>query len=95
MMMMLVVCKSEYIYNGNNVLSNLRKYEDIFELQSRIIGHAKCYLLQDDNLEDFMVDGIYVSVYRHSNSYELYFDDYVMSIDTYDRQIMDYSLSRK
>ena len=93
--MMIVSLKSEYIYNANNVYINLREYENIFEIESKIIGYIKCYLIQNDNLEDFIIDNRYVSVYKNGNSYELYFDDYVMNIDTYERQIIDYSLSKR
>ena len=32
----------------------------------------------------------FVSVYEHSGGYELYFDNYVIDIDVYNKQIVNY-----
>lgn len=92
MMMSLIVIKNDYIFKANNIYINLREYEDIFEKEAKVIGHAKCYILQNDDLDDYMVDGIYVSVYNTSNGYKLVFDEYVMELEVYDRQIVDFKM---
>lgn len=93
--MSLIALKSDYVYKANNVYINLKEYEDIFRLQAQVLTYAKCYLIQNDGLNDFIVDGIHVDVYGDNNHYELYFDDYYMKIDVYERLIIDYSISRR
>lgn len=93
-MMSLIAIKSDYIYKANNVYINLKEYEDIFELEALVLTYAKCYLIQNNELNDFIVNGIYVCTYGSGNNYELYFDNYVMKIDVYERMIIDYSMKR-
>ena len=93
-MMTLIAMKNDYIYKANNVYINLKEYEDIFEIEASVLSYAKCYLIHNDELDDFIVNGIYVNVYGSNSSYELYFYDYYMHIEVYDRQIIDYYFER-
>lgn len=91
---MIIAAKSEYIYCANTTYSNLREYEEVFSLEANIINHAKCSLLRNEELDDFYACGTYVSVYGNGNNYNLYFDQYHMEIETYDKQIVNFKTER-
>lgn len=74
--------------------TNLQEAEEIFALQAQVIDYAKCVLMRNDVLEDYYVFGTYVSVYKNTNGYDLYFDDYHLSLDIYGKQIIDYKMER-
>ena len=88
MMMNLIFNKIDYIISANTIYNRFRQSQDSFYKQALIIEKAKCMLLQDDNLENFYVDGCFVSVYSYGNRYGLYFDNYCIEIDVYERQII-------
>lgn len=91
---MMIVAKSDYIFNANNVYYNLNKHLDVFKLEANIINYAKCVLLRNEELDDFIIDNTYVDVYNNSNGYDLYFDEYILSIEVYDKQIIDLKLKK-
>lgn len=92
--MSLIALKSDYIISANNVYNNLIQLEDIYEKQAQVISYAKYTLLRNEELEDYVINGIYVSVYKTSSGYELCFDEYSIDIDVYDKQIVDFSVLR-
>lgn len=92
--MSVIAAKSEYIYSANSAYSNLQEYEEIFEKEASVISYLKCALLRNDDIDDFYVNGIGVNVYETSSGYELYFDSYVMDVDVYDKQIIDFEVRR-
>lgn len=87
--------KSDYIYSSNEVYSNLSTYEDEFSKQAKVISSFKCMLLRNEEVEDFIIDGIYVSVFNNDDSAILYFDDYVLDVDIKDKMIIDYDISKR
>ena len=91
--MSVIAIKSDYIEKANEAYCNLEEYQHIFEKEAYVISYAKCLLLQQNDLQDFYINGIGVNVYKHSNGYELYFDNYVIDIDVYDKQIVNYKIS--
>lgn len=92
--MSIVTVKSDYILKANSVYYNLKENETIFAKEAMVINHAKCILVRNEELEDFMIDGIYVRVYRNSNGYDMHFDGHVLSITVYEKQIVDFVLKR-
>lgn len=87
--------KSDYLYTGNSVYDNLREFENIFEEEAYVISYAKCALLRNEELDDFYINGISVSVYENSSGYELYFDEFKLDIEVYDKQIIDFSIEKQ
>lgn len=92
--MSLIALKSDYIYYANNIYTNLREFEDIFEQEAQVISYAKYTLLRNEELDDFNINGIYVYVYQTSNGYELCFNGYSLDIDIYNKQIIDFEFGR-
>ena len=90
-----IAAKSDYLYKANEVFYNLQEYEDTFNYEAQILSYVKCILLRNEELDDFDINGIYVSVYDTSSGYELLFDTYTMEIEVYDKQIVDFSISRR
>ena len=93
-LMALIAAKSDYIYKANMAYANLQDHEQVFEMEAQVLSYVKCVLLRNEDLDDFYIYGSVVSVYQTSNGYELYFDDYKMNIDVYDKQIVDFSVRR-
>ena len=93
-MMSLIAAKSDYIVKANSVYRNLQDFEEVFAYEAAVLNRAKCILVRDEELEDFNVDGINVSVYRSKNGYQLNYLDYVMDIDVYEKQIIDFSVRK-
>lgn len=94
LIMSIVTAKTDYIIKANSVYLNLEEYEKVFRLEALIINHIKCLLVRNETLDDFMIDGVYVSVYGHNDEYDLYFHDYVISITVYEKQIVDFVIKR-
>ena len=92
--MTLIVAKSEYIYSANYVYSNLKDYMDIYEKEAYIINYLKCALVRNEDIGDFYINDCYVDVNKNSDGYDLYFDSYVMSIEVYDKQIIDVVINK-
>lgn len=92
--MALIALKADYIYKANSIYKKLQDFEDVFEIEANIINYAKCVIVHDEPLTDFGVMGVYVSVYETSKGYDLYYLDYIMNLNVYDRQIIDFSISR-
>lgn len=90
----LILAKSDYIDSANTVLFNLNEYEDSFEMLASVLNYAKCTLIRNEELEDFYINGIYVSCYNKGDGYDLLYDDYKLTIEVYDNQIIDYDLNR-
>lgn len=84
--------KSDYIISANRVYENLKEFEDIYEKEAQVISYAKYTLLRNEELDDFIVNGIYVSVYDMADGYELCFDGYFIDIDVYDKQIIHFEM---
>lgn len=89
-----IAAKSDYLYKANEVYYNLHEYEDTFNYEVQILSYVKCMLLKSEELSDFDIDGTYVTVYETSSGYELLFDEYTMDIEVYDKQIIDFSISK-
>lgn len=90
-----IAVKSDYLYKANEVYYNLQEYEEVFNLEAQILSYIKCVLLRNEQLEDFVTNDCYVTVYETTNGYELLFDNYVMDIDVYDKQIIDFVTTKQ
>lgn len=86
--------KNDYIIAGNEVYSNLKEYETVLAREAHILDYVKCVLLREETLEDFYTYGTYVFVYEVTNGYTLYFDDYRLDIEVYEKQIVSTNLER-
>jgi len=93
-LMSIIAIKADYISSGNTVYSKLEEYQAIFEEEAYIISYVKCTLLRKEELSDFNINGIEVSVFNSNDGYELYFDDYLISIEVYDDQIVGFKTSK-
>lgn len=93
-MMSVILAKSDYLQSANNVYYNLQENERLFELEANVINYVKCSLLRNEEIDDFYVNGIYVETYETNNGYELCFDDYVMNIEIYDKQIIYFDIRK-
>lgn len=91
--MSVVSLKSDYIFKANSVYSNLLEVEEQFEKQAYVLSYVKCILLREEELEDFYINGISVSVYQTSNGYELYYEGKTLDIEVYNKQIIDFKLT--
>lgn len=94
LMMSIIAMKSEYISCANKVYNNLQEVENIFEKEAYVLSYVKCLLLKEEELDDFYINGINVNAYEISNGYELCFDGIVMNIETYDKQIINFEISK-
>ena len=93
-MLSVILAKSDYLYVGNSVFDNLREAEKIFEDEVYIVSYAKCVLLRNEKLDDFCINGVSVIVYENIRGYELFFADYRLDLEIYDKQIIDFSIER-
>ena len=91
-MMSLIAAKSDYIFKADQVYRNLREFEESFESEAQVINYAKCVLIRKEELEDFYVNGISVSVYENHDGYELHYLDFVMDISVYEDQIIAFDV---
>ena len=90
-MMSLIAVKADYVYKANTIYARLEEFEELFEAEAAVLSYAKCALMRQAPLDDYAANGIYVSVYNSGNGYDLYFLDYVMEIDVYEKQIVNFS----
>ena len=88
-LMSVVVAKSDYIYYANNVFFNLREFEKDFSLEAKVINNVKCTLLRREELDDFYIDGVLVSISNIADGYELSFNNQTIDIIVYENQIID------
>ena len=84
--------KSEYIICANNVYRNLLDAQKIYELEARVINYAKCFLANNEYLDDFEISGYEVTVYNNGQSYDLYVDGYCINLVTYGKQIISFHI---
>lgn len=75
------------------VYNNLKEYQDLFSKETYIINHIKCLLVREEEVNSFYLDGFLVEVMENSYGYDVYFDNYLMSIETSDKQIIDYKIN--
>lgn len=85
---MIITAKSDYIVKANEVYYNLIQYEELFNMEAKIIDYAKCALLRNETLDDFYIDNCLVEVFDYGDEYILYFDNYKMAIEVYNKQII-------
>ena len=93
-MMSLIAAKADYVYKADTVYKKLEDFEELFEIEAHILAYVKCVLVKDMELDDFSERGVYVSVYNSSNGYDLYFMDYVMEVDVYENQVVNFSVRK-
>ena len=93
--MSLIAAKSDYIMKADIVYQNLQEYEEIFESEALVINHLKCLLLREEDIDDFNVEGIIVNVYNSSDGYQLFFENYVMEVSVYEKQIVSFSVKKQ
>ena len=84
--------KSEYIICANNVYRNLLEAQKIYEMEAIVINYAKCFLANNDYLDNFEISGYDVAVYNNGQSYDLYVDEYCINLITYEKQIISFHI---
>lgn len=87
--MNILMIKNDFIIASDEVYDNLKNYEELFAKEAMILNYVKCELLQNDDLDDFSINGIDVFI-SYNNDYYLKFDDKTLIINVKDKQIMDY-----
>ncbi len=93
-MMTLIAAKSDYIMKADMVYRNLEEAEkDLYE-ESLVLDHFKCMLARREEIEDYCVDGICVSVFESSDGYELYYGDRRIALTAYEERIIDFTVYR-
>ena len=94
LVMSIVTAKIDYLNKANEVYLNLREFESVFEKEAQVISEAKCILAKEQELYDFQAGRIDVRVYRNSRGYELYFDEYVLTLTVHENEIVDFEMKR-
>lgn len=82
---------NDYVYKSSEVFNNINESFDDFCDEARVIEYAKCCLINNQELEDFCVDSIYVSVDKNGDEYYLAYNDVCLRIETVDNLIYDYN----
>lgn len=82
---------NDYIYKSDSVFDNMSESIDDFYDEARVIEYAKCVLINRQDLDDFTVDSIYVSVNGGDDEYFLYYDDVELRLEVRDNLIYDYN----
>ena len=90
--MSLIAAKADYITKANEIYKRLEDFKELFEIEAAVIEYSKCALVQEVPLSDFEVDGVRVFVYNSSGGYSLYFLNYLMEIDVYEKQIVNFDV---
>lgn len=93
-LMSLILAKSNYIEVADNIYQQLEQYQDTFNMEAKVLNYVKCCLARNEELVDFYVDGIDVRVSNNNSGYSLYFDNYVIDIEVYEKQIVNFSFSQ-
>ena len=84
--------KTDYIIKSKTALLNLQEFQDHFSLEAKVIWHAKCILMQNEDLDNYYVDGVYVNVDNINGGYQLRYLDYIVDITVFDKMIIDYTI---
>ena len=90
----MIIAMNNYLYLSSKTYKELEEYIDIFEKESIIIDKFKCLLLQEEEIDDFSINGNNVNVYKNNNEYTLLFDGLTLQLFTKDKMIMSYQLKR-
>ena len=93
-MMSLIAAKADYIYKADTIYTKLEEFEELFEIEAHVLTYVKCVLMQEKQLDDFSAGGAYVSIYNSRNGYDLYFLNYVMEIDVFEKQIVNFDVRK-
>lgn len=93
-MLSLITAKSDYIYKANMAYENLNEASELFRQEAYVMNRFKCMLAREEDIDDFVVNGIYVNVYQNNNGYDLYFDSYHINTVVYDKQIVSFEVNR-
>lgn len=92
--MSLIALKSDHIIKADQVYYDLERFGELFAHEALVIDRAKCLLLQEGDLENYMAKGIYVSVDRNSDGFDLHYDSYVIHLSVYERQIINFYVQK-
>ena len=90
----MIIAMNNYLYLSNKTYKELEEYIDVFEKESIVIDKFKCLLLQEEEIDDFSINGNNVNVYKNNNEYTLLFDGLILQLFTKDKMIMSYQLKR-
>lgn len=90
----MIIAMNNYLHLSNKTYKELEEYIDIFEKESIVIDKFKCLLLQEEEIDDFSINGNNVNVYKNNNEYTLLFDGLTLQLFTKDKMIMSYQLKR-
>lgn len=88
-----MIAFSYHLSKSLETLLLLKNYQDNFEIESLVIRSAKCELLQNHELKDYMLDGDYVYVCQSDDGYNLEYCGYEFEIETKDDAITSYKVT--
>lgn len=81
---------NDYIYKSSLALDNINNGLYLFEYEAKLMDYIKCELINDNELNDFEIDGINVSVIKNGDDYELISSVEDIKVETYDGLVIDY-----
>ena len=93
-MMSLIALRSDYIIKADQVYYDLECCEEMFAHEVLVISKAKCLLLQEGELEDYMAGNVYVNVSLNDGGYDLYYECYRIHLYVYERQIINFYVQK-
>lgn len=82
---------NDYIYKSVEVFNNINESYDDFCVEARVIEYVKCCLINNQELDDFYVDSVYVSADKNGDDLYLDYDDVCLKVETVDNLIYDYN----
>ena len=90
--MTMIIAISNYLITYNKINGELKDFIDDFYDEAKLINEAKCYLLNNGKLDNYLLSNNEVSVEKIDNKYLLSYNDcsYLLSIE--DKMIIDYSI---
>ena len=92
--MNLLIAYSYHLNKSLETLILLKEYQDSFEIESLVLRSAKCNLLNNSTLEDYVLDGEVVNVSNNGDDYELNYRDYIFHLETKEKIILSYYVEK-
>lgn len=83
----------QYLDRANETYLLLEEYLHLYQLESQVVNHAKCEIVNGNVLTDYYAGGTYVLVMAIDGGYQLRFLQYVLDIYVEGQEIVDWNLA--